>query len=160
MTLSNYIQDFPYKTVLYQAENLVNGKKYIGITNAGFGKRVGRHFRTARLYKKGSAIGSAIRKYGQKNIRWDVLAVCPDWDYAKNLEIAAIAKFKPEYNMTKGGDGDQGYKHTEAHKAYMSNLLKGKQKHWTGKKHSEETKAKMRQSALKIWADRKTLGKG
>lgn len=148
MTLPRSVTASPYKIVLYQATNKLNGKRYLGITQAGLGKRVGRHFRSARFYQKGSAIGAAIRKYGQKNLDWKVLAVCPDWEYAKNLEIAAIAKFKPEYNMTSGGDGAPGYKHTEEHKAYMSSVLKGRQKHWAGRKHTPETIEKMRQSAL------------
>lgn len=148
MTLPRYIQDFPYKTVLYQAVNLVNGKKYIGITNAGMKKRVGRHFRTARWFKRGSAIGSAIRKYKQGNIRFSVLAVCPDWEYAKQLEIAAIAAFKPEYNLTKGGDGVSGYRYTEEHKRRIREWA-SKNKGMLGRKHSPETIEKMRISAIK-----------
>src|SRR5882672_6793324 len=110
MTLPRRILDFPYPFVLYQAINAVNGKRYIGITGAGLGKRVVRHFKTARFFKKGSAIGAAIRKYGQRNITFSPLAVCPDWDYAKKLEVAAIAAYAPEYNLTKGGDGCLGYR--------------------------------------------------
>lgn len=40
MVLPLSILNSPYKTVLYQAQNLINGKRYIGITNAGFAKRV------------------------------------------------------------------------------------------------------------------------
>lgn len=152
MTLPRVVLDSPYKIALYQAVNLVNGKRYLGITQAGLGKRVGRHYRSARLYKKGSAIGAAIRKYKQKNIKFSVMAVCPDWEYAKALEIAAIAKFKPEYNMTAGGDGAPGYKHTEQHKRRVSEWQSGN-KHWLGKKHSTETIEKMRVSSRKARAE-------
>ena len=152
MTLPRSVLDSPYKIVLYQAINLVNGKRYFGITQSGLGKRVGRHYRAARFHQKGAVIGAAIRKYKQRNIKFSVVAVCPNWEYAKALEIAAIAKFKPEYNITTGGDGAPGYRHTEEHKRRVSKWQSGN-KHWLGKKHSLETIEKMRVSACKSRAE-------
>lgn len=146
MTLPRSTTSSPYKIVLYQAKNLINGKRYIGITSAGLGKRVGRHFKTARLHKRGSAIGAAIRKYGQRNIKFSVLVVCPNWEYAKEMEIAAISAIKPEYNITKGGEGASGYRHSEDHKRKVSDLFKGN-KFWLGKRHKPETIEKMKRSA-------------
>jgi group I intron endonuclease len=151
VTLPKSVLTSPYKIVLYCAVNLVNGKRYIGITQAGLAKRVGRHFKSARFYRKGSIFGAAIRKYKQANIRFSVMAVCPSWDYAKDLEVAAIAKFKPEYNVTLGGDGAPGYKHTEDHKRRVS-LWQTGNKHWLGKRHSVETIEKMRESARRLRA--------
>ena len=81
------------------------------------------------------------------------MAVCPNWKYAQNLEIAAISAFKPEYNITKGGDGSVGYRHTEEHKARISSWTKGK-KYWLGRKHSPETIEKMRLARSKYWASK------
>lgn len=141
-----------YPVVLYQAINQINGKRYIGITKTGLRLRASRHFRTARLFQSGAAIGAAIRKYKQRNIKFSVLAVCPTWEYARNLEVAAIAAFKPEYNLTKGGDGAVGYRHTEEHKQRVSARQRGN-KHWLGKTHTPETIEKMRISAKKARAE-------
>lgn len=60
---------------------------------------------------------------------------------AIEFEMFVIAEMRdlgiPLTNMTDGGDGAKGYKHTEAHKEYMSSVHKGR-------KFSEETKLKMR----------------
>ena len=50
-------------------------------------------------------------------------------------------------NMTDGGDGVSGYKHTEQFKQWQSEQKKkrvGELNHFFGKKHSEQTKQKMR----------------
>ena len=44
-------------------------------------------------------------------------------------------------NMTNGGDGATGYKHTEETKEKLSNL-------WSGKSHKKESKEKMKASAM------------
>lgn len=49
-------------------------------------------------------------------------------------------------NLTDGGEGSLGHKHTEEHKLWISSILKlrcGEKATWYGKKHSEETKVKM-----------------
>ena len=43
----------------------------------------------------------AIRKYGKENFTIEIL----DEEYSNEKEIYWISKLKPEYNMTKGGDG-------------------------------------------------------
>ena len=135
-----------YNTVLYQAENAANGKKYIGITSVGLTKREKRH-RTWARYKHGAVFGAALCKYGE-SIKFSVLAVCPDLAYAKQMEIAAISAFKPEYNLTEGGDGCNGYRHTEDHKKRVGDLHRGN-KRLVGRKHLAETIQKMKESAGK-----------
>ena len=60
---------------------------------------------------------------------------------AIDFECFLIAEMRdigiPLTNMTDGGDGAQGYKHTEEHKKYVTQLFKGRIV-------SEETKQKMR----------------
>ncbi len=136
--------------ILYESVCAINGKRYIGITRRGLDIRRNRHIWTAHS-GGGSVMGAAIRKYGAENFKFRTLVICPDWDYAKALEVAAIAAFKPRYNVTIGGDGCSGFSHTEEHKAYISQRLKGR-KSFLGKKHSPETKEKMRQARLAIWA--------
>jgi len=57
-------------------------------------------------------------------------------------------------NLTLGGDGASGYRHTEKHKQHISDALRGREfsvqhrqnlsKAHTGRKHTEETKRKCR----------------
>jgi hypothetical protein len=87
-----------------------------------------------------------------------------EYDYAKIKEIEFISLYKRKLdggtlcNITLGGDGVLGIKHTEEAKIKMSIPNKGKtisQEHKNiisnfhkGKKHTEETKEKMSNSAL------------
>jgi len=135
-----------YKIILYEVINTVNGKKYIGITQRGIKVRRQRHIWTAHS-GYGSVFGAAIRKYGADSFKFKVLAVCPDFEYAKLIEVAAIQKFNPEYNVTSGGDGATGFKHSEAHKAWMSQHHRGK-KFFLGKTLTVEHKEIIRQSRL------------
>ncbi len=99
---------------------------------------------------RGALIGAAIRKYGKDNIKFEVLAVCPSWEYAKETERLCIAAFKPEYNLTAGGDGCLGYRHTEVSKAHLRKINKGRQP-WLGKQHHPSTKAKMSAARAAYW---------
>ena len=143
--------------ILYEAKNSINGNGYIGISKRGLEIRRKRHIWTANS-GRGSVIGAAIRKYGSENFVFRTLVICPDWEYAKNLEVSAIAVMKPEYNVTSGGDGAIGFRHTEDHKVYISKVLKGRRP-FLGKKHSPETKEKMRQARISIWASRPRIKK-
>ncbi len=135
-----------HKIILYEAINSTNGKRYIGITQRGMKVRRQRHIWTAHS-GYGSVFGAAIRKYGADSFEFKVLAICPDFEYAKLIEIAAIQKFSPEYNVTSGGDGALGFKHSEEHKAWMSERHKGK-KFFLGKTLTEEHKDRIRQARL------------
>lgn len=132
--------------VVYQAVNVVNGHRYIGITRKGLDRRVRRHYWTA-CSGRGAAIGAAIRKYGKDNIQFSTLIVCPSFEYAKEMEIAAITAYTPEYNLTKGGDGTIGLKLSEAAKARIRDSQIGNS-HWLGKTHRDESKEKIRRSRL------------
>lgn len=135
-----------YKIILYMATNAVNGKRYIGITKRGLKVRRNRHIWTANS-GYGSVFGAAIRKYGKDHFEFRTLVVCPDFEYAKTIEIGIIDRFQPEYNVTAGGDGTTGFKHSEKHKAWMSERHKGK-KFFLGKTLTEEHKNAIRQARL------------
>src|SRR6266576_5301121 len=127
-----------HRTILYEAINTANGKRYIGISNRGLKTRRNRHIWTAHS-GYGSIFGAAIRKYGKDKFVFRILVACPDFDYAKDMEVSAIKQFRPEYNVTAGGDGAVGFKHSEEHKAKMALLQKGKQ-YALGRSLTEEHK--------------------
>jgi hypothetical protein len=88
-------------TTVYQATNLVNGKRYIGVTARRLDQRIWLH-RSATRRGSTSPFHCALRKYGIDLFRFSVLLVCADTD-ADAKEIRLIASLKPEYNVALGG---------------------------------------------------------
>jgi group I intron endonuclease len=87
--------------LIYQAVNLVNGKRYIGVTIRTLHRRRREHFNAAA---KGSdtVFHRAIQKYGRAMFRFSVLLECSP-DSASSEEVRLICLFKPEYNSAPGG---------------------------------------------------------
>lgn len=132
--------------VLYQAINLTNGKRYVGITKQGLATRVYKHHYKARK-GQGQRLGAAIRKYGKDRIIFSVLVICPDYRYALDMEMAYIAAIKPEYNVTAGGEGVLGLRLSEETRAKLGAVNRGN-KYWVGRKHTAETVEKLRQRMI------------
>lgn len=138
---------------IYLTTNLINGKIYVG-------KRKLKKF--SHYYKgSGVLITQAFQKYGRENFS------CILIDTAEtNEELCAKEQYwiehynsrDPEigYNITAGGEGSIGYKHTDAAKQKMHDAKIGKHltPEWiehreasrAGFKHSEETKQKISQA--------------
>lgn len=140
------------KVVVYEVRNAVNGHRYIGYTARGLKQRERQHRQTANARgKRGHLLHSAIRKYGHENFVFEVLCDFQgDEELAKAYEYEAIAKYKPEYNISYGGEGgtlpeetrkkigdaNRGRKMPPSHREKRVAFL-------TGRKHTEETLAKM-----------------
>lgn len=115
---------------IYKATNLHNGKSYIGFDSA-WPARIQSH-KTAS--SKGSqAFYAAIRKYGWEAFTWEVLY--QSWDKQHcltTMEPYFISEYNTYgingYNMTRGGDGVNGYVFTEEARKKMSIAAKGKKK--------------------------------
>ena len=116
------------KYILYEHRNKINGKRYIGITNN----------KTKRWYGKGKHYDgcpyffAAIQKYGWDNFEHNVLIYDLTREEASRLEKHYIEIFKTcdkafGYNLAEGG-------------VNAPTML--------GKHHSEETRQKMRDSAV------------
>lgn len=161
---------------IYQLQNRLNGKRYIGYTTQLPKDRWIDHKYYALNHKRKSRFYSAIQKYGPESFKLTIL--CEGEDHYAGLNIAEplmIELFIPEYNMTKGGDGlvdpslevrkrmsdsgkkrtDRpflGRKHTKESKILigdgMRDYLKTNAPYWSGRKHSTETKQKMAQAKL------------
>lgn len=92
--------------VVYKITNLENNKCYIGVTNNAK-RRIQGHLTCARR-NKGSAIHSAIRKYGYQNFTFEILSVFDNLDDAYKQEMRLIKSMNTQsfgYNVTAGGDG-------------------------------------------------------
>jgi predicted GIY-YIG superfamily endonuclease len=113
---------------VYKITNLVNNKLYIGITNQGFKTRWYKHCSDS-IHGSEFPLHNALRKYGIDNFSVEVLEVCETIDQLKQQERYWITELKSRttengYNLTDGGDGT------------------------FGRKHSDETKDKIRQKTL------------
>lgn len=152
------------KWCVYIHTNKINNKAYIGITC----KPPEQRWRNGEGYSKDQPVFyRAIQKYGWNNFEHIIWENNLTEGEAKDLEIRLIALFKtncvkyrePEfgYNMTDGGDGTAGRKHTKETKEKIriaatgrklsedarlkfSEIKKGEKNSFYGKHHSEETK--------------------
>lgn len=148
--------------IVYCHTNLLNGKKYIGITCQTPEQR----FRNGKGYRSSPHFYNAIQKYGWDNFDHSILYYGLSIEEAKKKEIELIKRYKTRtekygYNISPGGEGACGEDspwfgrhHTEETKKKMSKQRKGmKQSDESRRKRSdtlkgriisEETKVKMR----------------
>jgi len=88
--------------VVYLITNIVNNKKYVGITTRSIDSRFEEHC------KADSLIGKAIRKYGKDNFTIEIIAETTSKEDTVEKEIYYISNynsFENGYNLTIGGDG-------------------------------------------------------
>jgi len=143
--------------IIYKITNQINGKIYIGKTESSIEKRLKGHHESA---KRGSKyyFHSAIRKHGIENFIIEEIDSAEDSTRLLQLEQFYIKRensIDPQvgYNMTLGGLGTAGYKHTEETKKKLSEAKIGEKNHMfgkTGEAHhnygkelSDETKMKL-----------------
>lgn len=138
--------------IIYKVENIINGKVYIGKTTQLLCKRKCHHKDCARTNKYNSYFHKAIRKHGWDNFEWSVIDTATNEKELNEKEIYWINFYKIKnisYNITIGGDGATGHKHSSESRLKMSEANKkkiapkGENHPMYGKKHSEETRRKI-----------------
>jgi group I intron endonuclease len=138
---------------IYKITNNVTGKIYIGFCS-NFKKRIYRHKYNAFTLKKEQYLYNSMRKYGLENFSFEEIYSSKDKDHCLfEMEPFFIKEYNPEYNMTKGGEGCLGYKHTEKTKTFLSELNKTKigiKNNFYGKSHTPEAIEKNRQKNIEI----------
>lgn len=121
---------------VYKITNLINNKVYIGKTN-NFDRRMNDHIYCAINddYTRKYPIHKSILKYGIENFKCSIVEEFELEKDALEREIYYIAFYKSNicrygadfgYNLTDGGEGTSGHKHTEEHKKYLSKIHTGK----------------------------------
>jgi group I intron endonuclease len=135
---------------VYKITNLVNGKVYIGKTNDIQG-RWKEHIDYAHNSNRKSnrALHNAIYKYGIDNFSIEEIENVESEDWSFEREKYWIAEYKTNickygsqfgYNLTDGGEGSSGFKHSDETKQKMSEAHTGNKNHFYGKKHTESIK--------------------
>jgi group I intron endonuclease len=149
---------------IYLITNLVNGKKYVGLSN-NINRRIAEHKSPKNISKNKTPLQKAFSKYSLHNFKFEILEEVFNIDLLAEREVFWIEKIKPEYNVSDGGLGNKGHKLSEdvkqilsamgkmqwerktelQKKAIISQNLKGKQK---GHVHLQVTKERIRNSLL------------
>lgn len=132
--------------------NKTNNKVYVGVAKGKPEKRWGKngygYTRTQPVF------ANAIEKYTWDGFDHKILAVNLTQREAWDMEIELIAKYKSNckryknpsygYNMTDGGEGSSGFKHTEETKRLLSEIRSNP---------SDETRKRMSKSAKERCSD-------
>lgn len=124
-----------------------NGKKYVGIVfgdDASFRRRMIQHKNVMNSGNR-RVLYNALRKHGWDNVEKKVIVEAEDETYMKQLETNLIDCWKLNknrwgdesngYNLTDGGDGVSGLKHSQESRQKMSDSTKGRK---LSKEHIEK----------------------
>lgn len=143
---------------VYQITNLVNGKIYVGKHKSD------KHPDENGYYGSGKQILAAIKKYGIKNFKKEVLCFCSSMEEMSDKEAEVVTeefvKRKDTYNMHKGGPG--GWEHINLNPAKRKEVSdqaskRNKELGLGGTQHwSEETWEKVRKTS---WSELIKQGK-
>lgn len=109
-----------------------SGKKYVGITS----KKPKERWQYGNGYSQNISFWRAIKKYGWKNIRHEIVKSGVSAREAQNTEMELIKRYNSMdprcgYNHTFGGERNCGHKHSEETKAKMRNIKIGKKPKFT-----------------------------
>ena len=128
---------------IYKVTNKINHKVYIGF-DSNWPSRKQKHFWNCDndTNKQHYKFYRAIKKYGKNNFEWEVIYQSLDGSHCKNIMESFFIK---EYNSFIGWDNCNGYNMTTGGDGTLG--IKGELHSWWGKKHSEESKKKMSDSA-------------
>jgi len=115
--------------IIYKVTNKVNNKIYIGQTVQSLNSRRWSHESKARLGKTRMVLPKAISKYGEDNFAWDIIEYCDSKKELNEMEFHYIKQYSSiapnGYNLTLGGEGCEGFKHSEESKKTMNNFKIG-----------------------------------
>lgn len=114
--------------IIYAAINNINHKLYIGKTTNDLSVRKRKHLESSVSKKRKTYFHSALRKYGNESFDWIILeeVECYAIDEAECFWIAYFRSIGAElYNLTNGGDGLLGFKHSEETKRKIKSKLIG-----------------------------------
>lgn len=161
---------------IYKITNLVNGKIYIGQSKDIYKRWKEHRYNIANKKYESCILYKAIKKYGIDNFEFSVVESCKIEDlnireeyYIRKYKTYVGFKDCNGYNMTLGGEGNNGgYKSpewrkkvSEANKGrkswnkgkkyslpHMKGRFSGKNNPFYGKHHTKEAKKKLRDSHL------------
>lgn len=134
--------------IIYRHTYTVDGRSYIGQSIYSEQIRTKGHLKS----KDSTHFHRAIRKYGWENFRTDILHENIDPMYLDDWEMYYISVYETlgvkGFNMTAGGRGIRGYRHTETHKNHLSDKMSGVNNPFYGRVHTTETRYMISESRI------------
>lgn len=127
-------------------------KRYVGITKL----KPERRRSNGRGYSESPAFRNAINKYGWDNIHHDIVATNLSKDDAERLEqlfIAVLRTQNPLYGYNCEAGGNVGKEVSEESRRRNSEAHKGEKNYMYGKHHTEESRKKMSEIQIRMYAD-------
>lgn len=132
--------------IIYKVTNKINGKCYIGQTVKSLDQRKAKHIQDALAQRDDVYFHKAIRKYTIDSFEWkiihDNITTIEELNKLEIYYIKLYNTYNNGYNLTLGGGGSIGFKHSEKSLKKMRKLC-GEKAIWFGKKHTEKTIKKM-----------------
>lgn len=129
-----------------------NGKCYIGQTN-----NITNRISYYRNHYKNNPYPflRALNKYGFDENKFEIIATAKNRSELNELEKGFIKLYKSNnkdkgYNLSSGGGGLSGLKHTQEYKDNMSEKYKGEGNPFFNKKHKKETLKKISETCKKL----------
>lgn len=129
---------------IYGWKNKITNKWYIGKTS-NQDKRL-KVYKQKNGFNRHTRLYNSIKKNGIQNFQYNWLKDCPTKDGLNGLEklyIKMYDSFNNGYNSTIGGQGCNGYKHSEQIRKKISLGVSGKNHPCYGKKHTQQVKLKI-----------------
>ncbi len=132
---------------IYKITNLINNKLYVGQSSKTINE-------SESYFGSGKIIRRSIEKYGIENFKKEILCKCDSKEELDVKEMYWIEKLNSMipigYNLTSGGGGVVGYKHTD--KAIIK-ISKSSAELWT----SQEYRDKILPTRKTQWTDERKL---
>jgi len=127
---------------IYILTNKLNGKQYVGKTEVSVKYRLQRHMTEMRKPTFKGVLHNAIRKYSIDSFEIECFEVSNSFIdlWEKHLIKKWNTKAPNGYNLTDGGDGCCGHKHTEEWKRQASLRNRGKNNAMYGRNLSKKTR--------------------
>ena len=147
---------------IYKTTNLINGRFYIGQKRGSF---------LPSYLGSGVILHDAIKKYGKINFKLEVLNYASTKEMLDGLEMKHIFEHRQVfgkaflYNISNGGEGCIGFKHSEEFKMYQKEKHLGMKMPPRSAEHCEKIRllklGKKRGPISKEWANKiSASGKG
>jgi group I intron endonuclease len=134
--------------IIYRHTYTADGRSYIGQSIYSENNRTKGHLKS----KDSTHFHRAIRKYGWENFKTDILHENIDPMYLDDWEMYYISMYETlgtkGFNMTAGGRGIRGYRHTETHKNHLSDKMSGTNNSFYGRVHTTETRNMISESRI------------
>jgi group I intron endonuclease len=135
---------------IYSITNIINGKKYIG-QSVDVKSRIRNH-KWAHRHNchDNDHLQKSFNKYGEDSFSFNIICECEETqlDALERFYIALYNCINPSYGYNSETGGNLNKHLSEESRLKMSKMRSGENSGMWGKKHTEETKAIMREKAL------------